>query len=133
VGVGARARACAGARVALRDQHAKRRHIAICGLFGSTIFFDIVLNGTISEKRKVTERKMFSKLSLSSMLLHQNPAGIPIFPIRATCSVHLIFLGSITRIQFRPFSRWFLPLWPRYFPQQHILEPGVLTYVLNLI
>ena len=40
--VGARARACASARVALIIQHATRRHTVICGLSGSTIFFDVV-------------------------------------------------------------------------------------------
>ena len=37
--VGARALACACARVALLIHHATRRHIAICGLSDSSIFF----------------------------------------------------------------------------------------------
>ena len=41
VGVSARALACASARVALLIQHAMRHHILICGLSGSTTFFDI--------------------------------------------------------------------------------------------
>ena len=41
VGVSARALACACARVALLIQYATR-HIVICGLSGSTIFFDII-------------------------------------------------------------------------------------------
>ena len=40
--VGARGRVCACARVALQIQHPKISHIAICGLSGSTIFFDII-------------------------------------------------------------------------------------------
>ena len=42
VGVGAQAWACAYTRVALLIQHAPRRHIVICGLSGSTTFFDII-------------------------------------------------------------------------------------------
>ena len=42
--VGARAleRACAFSHVALITQHATRHHAAICGLSGSTKFFDII-------------------------------------------------------------------------------------------
>jgi hypothetical protein len=39
--LGARVRACICVRVAFLVQHAKRRHIIVCGLSGSTIFFDI--------------------------------------------------------------------------------------------
>jgi hypothetical protein len=43
VGVGAGAQACACARVPLVIHHATRMpHIAICGLSGSTVFFDII-------------------------------------------------------------------------------------------
>jgi hypothetical protein len=55
VGVGARAMACACARVALLIQHATRRHIANCGLSGSTTFFDI-----ISESVRFSEKKLFN-------------------------------------------------------------------------
>jgi hypothetical protein len=37
-----RALACACVRVALLIQYATRRHIAICGLSGSTTFLDII-------------------------------------------------------------------------------------------
>ena len=40
-GLGTRALPCACARVALLIQHATRRYIAICGLSGFTVFFDI--------------------------------------------------------------------------------------------
>ena len=58
VGVDARARPCAFARVALLIQHATRfRHI-VRSLAGCTIFFRrYVIKGTIF-KNKVTERKM---------------------------------------------------------------------------
>jgi hypothetical protein len=42
MGEGARVRACACARVGLLIQDATRRHIVICGLSGSAIFFDII-------------------------------------------------------------------------------------------
>ena len=44
VGVSVAARALAGACacVVLVTQHAKRRRIAMCGLSGSTTFFDII-------------------------------------------------------------------------------------------
>ena len=53
VSVGARVRAlaCACVRVALLIQHAKRRHIAICGLFGSTTFWTLSQMARFSEKR----------------------------------------------------------------------------------
>ena len=41
VRVDARALACVCVRVVLLIQHERRRHIAICGLSGSTIFCDI--------------------------------------------------------------------------------------------
>jgi len=44
--------------VALDSHHAMRvRHIVIFGLSGSTVLFHILINGAISEKKKVTERK----------------------------------------------------------------------------
>jgi hypothetical protein len=55
--VGVRALACACALVALLIQHTTRRHIAICSLSGSTIFFAIV-NG-----------KIFGKNLLNKMLI----------------------------------------------------------------
>ena len=42
VGVGAQALPCVRSRVALPIQHATGRHVTICGLSGSTIFFDII-------------------------------------------------------------------------------------------
>ena len=42
VAVGAMARACACARVALITHHATRRHIVIYGFSGYTNFFDII-------------------------------------------------------------------------------------------
>jgi hypothetical protein len=39
------------------DRYATRRHHVVCGLSGSTTFFDIALNGMIFGK-KVIERKM---------------------------------------------------------------------------
>jgi hypothetical protein len=41
--VGSQARVCGCARIALIIQHVMRRHIVICGLSGSTMFFDIIL------------------------------------------------------------------------------------------
>jgi hypothetical protein len=57
VHVGARALACVCRRVALLIQHATRRHIAICGLSGSTTFFDISYTDDFREK--VAEHKRF--------------------------------------------------------------------------
>ena len=57
VDLGARALACACERVALLIQHAKRRHIAICGLSVSTIFFYIILE-TVQFSEKVIEHEM---------------------------------------------------------------------------
>jgi hypothetical protein len=54
VGVVERARA----RLALLTQHAVRRHIVMCGLSGSTTFFDIISNGANFGGKKVTEHKM---------------------------------------------------------------------------
>jgi hypothetical protein len=45
LGAGPKALACACACVALLIQHATHRHIAICGLSSSTIFFDIISKG----------------------------------------------------------------------------------------
>ena len=42
MGMGAWALACACARIALLNQHATRRRIAICGLSGTTTFFDVI-------------------------------------------------------------------------------------------
>ena len=58
VSVGARARACACARVALLIQSATRRHVAICGLSGSTTFFDIISVTQDFRKKKVIGYKM---------------------------------------------------------------------------
>ena len=42
-----------GVSVALDTQHAKHmRHIVVCGLSGSTIFFHVISNETIFEKKK---------------------------------------------------------------------------------
>ena len=58
MGVGARALACACASVALRIQHAARRHIVICGLSGATILFrHYPMNGTIFEKKSIEHKK----------------------------------------------------------------------------
>jgi hypothetical protein len=40
--VRAKARACPSTRVFLVIQHETRRHVVICDIFGSTIFFDII-------------------------------------------------------------------------------------------
>jgi hypothetical protein len=57
--VGARALACACARVALLIQHATRRHIAICGLSESSIFFDYIIKGTIFGKNLPNVKYVF--------------------------------------------------------------------------
>jgi hypothetical protein len=45
--------------VAIGMQHAMHmRHIAICGLPGSTTFIHILIKGAISKKKKVTEHKL---------------------------------------------------------------------------
>ena len=56
--MGARARACACARVALLVQHATRRHIVIFGLSDSTICFDI--NKRYDFRKKIIEHKMYA-------------------------------------------------------------------------
>jgi hypothetical protein len=70
VGVGSRAQACAFARVALIILHATRRHIIICGLSGSTIFFPphYLINGAIFwEKKKLMALKCLFLLSLQHL------------------------------------------------------------------
>jgi hypothetical protein len=49
---------CACAPVALLIQHSTRLHIAICGLSGSTIFFDIFPKRDGFREKKVTAHKM---------------------------------------------------------------------------
>ena len=64
--VGVRTQAYARERVVLLIQHATRRHIVVCGLSGSTTFFDI-----ISEfQKKSTEYKMCVLISSTSFILH---------------------------------------------------------------
>jgi hypothetical protein len=55
VNVDARAEACACARVTVIVQHAAHRHIFICGLSGSYVFFDIIYKRHDLQK-EATER-----------------------------------------------------------------------------
>jgi hypothetical protein len=50
--------ACPCARVVLITQHTTRRHIVICGLSGSTIFFDIIPYTVQLSRKEVIEQKM---------------------------------------------------------------------------
>jgi hypothetical protein len=62
VGVSARVRECACARVALLNNQATCPHIVICGLPGSTTFFEILINDMVFG-RKLLHKNVF-RLSL---------------------------------------------------------------------
>ena len=57
--VGARELACVLARVTLLIRHATLHHIVICGISGSTTFFDVVLHKWHDCRKKVTGHKMY--------------------------------------------------------------------------
>ena len=95
--VGTRALACACERVALLIQHETRSYIAICGLSGSTTFFDIVINGTIFGK-KITEYKMciliFSTaLFVTFTILRRIQRDIVMNLKTALCKIPVIFVA----------------------------------------
>ena len=88
----ARVYVCVRARVrvckTLVIQHEKRTLcIAICGLSGSTIFFNTT-NGTIFEKKKVTENKM----CVLNSFLRRIQRGIVINVYRSSCKVPFILI-----------------------------------------
>jgi hypothetical protein len=71
--VGARARVCACASVALLIQHATRMRHIICGLSGSTTFIDIISQTawfSEKKKKKVTERKMSILIFSTTFILN---------------------------------------------------------------
>jgi hypothetical protein len=68
VWVGARVLECAWARVELLIEHVTRRHIVICGLSGSTLFF-----GIISQTARFSEKGHVRKIP--NMKFYWNPSS----------------------------------------------------------